>query len=168
MTHTTRTQEAQWCPGKCHLRGDGRWLYKPVYSMFPVVSREHHVTKLPKPVERTSTASIKTTTVANHGFIKLGKSLKNAETRLKQVKVPVSLNPLKLMTAMRGSQSLLPASSNGECRLLLMNSRRFGGPDTVRQIITGYIVVEPLPPWLLLFHVQNHESPQGETKLLKA
>lgn len=116
------------------------------------------MTMFPKPTKRTSTASTKTT-VANHSFIKLGKSPKNAETQLKQVKVPVSLNLLKLMTVMRGSQSLLPASSNGECRLLLMNSRGFGGADIVRQIITGCIVVEPLPPWLILFHIQNPEFP---------
>lgn len=68
------------------------------------------------------------------------------------------------VTVMCGSQSLLPASSNGVL-LLLMNSRGFGGADTVRRIITGCIVVEP--PRLLLFHVQNHEFPQGETKPLK-
>lgn len=38
--------------------------------------------------KRTSKGSIKVTTVANHSFIKLGKSLKNVEAQLKQVKVP--------------------------------------------------------------------------------
>lgn len=68
-----------------------------------MVSREHHMTKFPKPTKRTSTALIKTTTVTNHSFIKLGKSLKNAEAQLKQVKAPVSLNLLKLMAVMRAA-----------------------------------------------------------------
>lgn len=64
--------------------------------MFPVVSREHHVTIFPKPTKRTSTASTKTTTVANHSFIKLGKSLKNCGNTVETSKGARVIKPAEI------------------------------------------------------------------------
>lgn len=59
-TQNTHT-EAQWRPGKCHLRGEGRWLHKPVYSTFPVAeSWEHQLTNT---VSKTNTEDFHATLI---------------------------------------------------------------------------------------------------------